>query len=443
MHSNAFAADTAGTETPAIDRPPGRRRRFLVTALSLALCAVTVVVATTAIRASADAAPRPPAAPDPVVKTLLLEPLDGHDIERGYAARVEPARQAQLSFETGGTLVAVPVEEGDRVPAGTVVARLDVRLLQARREALAAARAALDSDAELAALALERRRTLEARGFVADEALDKARLDVSRLRSRMAESDAALALVDVQLDKSVLRAPFDALVGERHLDPGAMAATALPVLSLLQAGAPRLRVGLPPERLAALDRSRTYSFTLGERTIPARLIAVRGDVDTRTRTVSTLFEPLDASADTLQFGQLLQLRLQERVPGAVFEVPISALIEDRRGLWSVMTVTEPASEPASEPTRESGNATIRPDDDGTRSARLRRIAVNIEHLDGERAWISTAMSEPGRIIADGTHRVVEGERVRVRLPAGESLPGPAERKGNDDGRRVATGEGNA
>ena len=401
----------SGTSSP----PPSRRLRLLVTALAFALAAAGIAFGTMSIRASAESAPRPPAAAVPIVETLTLERLDAREVRRAYAARVEPAREARLSFETGGTLVEVLVDEGERVAAGTVLARLDTRLLEAKRTQLAAARAALDSDAELAELALARQRKLEDRGFAADEALDEARLANARVRSGIAEADAALALVDVELDKAVLRAPFDVLVGERALDPGATVGAGTPVLTVMDAAAPRLRVGLPPERAAALGAGETYRFVAGTREVPARLVTRRGDVDPRTRTVSALFEPLDGAGEGLFFGELLELSLVERVSGPVFDVPLAALAEDERGLWSVMQVVEAGV----------GAGVGEGAGDGDGETRLRRVAVEIVDVGGERAYVAASLDDASRIVADGRHRVVDGERVRVAAP-GSGVDVPAD-----------------
>ena len=405
------AGDAPGAASTAL---PSTRRRALALCAAAALAAALVAGATGLIRANAAAAPRPPAAALPAVRTLALERLDGHEIRRAYAARVEPAREAELAFETGGTLVEVMTDEGERVARGAALARLDTRLLRAKRTQLAAARKALDSDAELARLALGRQSELETRGFSPGEALDEARLAVTRIAARIAEADAALALVDVELDKAVLRAPFDAIVGTRALDPGATVSPGSAVLSLFEDVAPRLRVGLPPERAAALDGARAYAFVAGAREVAARLVARRADVDARTRTVSALFEPVDGAGEALLFGELLELVLTERIGGEVFEVPLAALAEDERGLWSVMRVAEREGVPAS--ADGDGNGGI----DGAPAATLERAAVEIVHLDGERAWIAAALEDGTRIVADGRHRTVDGERVRLASADEES-----------------------
>lgn len=400
-------------QDPQDERPltrwasPSRLYHVFVVGASIGVAIALIIGGTTLIRASAANTPRPPAATAPAVETMALKRLDAHEIRRVYAARIEPKNQALLSFETGGTLIEVSVEEGQRVAAGDEIARLDTRLLQAKRAQLSASRRALDSDVELAALELERQRKLKAGGFAANEALDEARLGAMRLSAKIDEADAGLALVDVELDKAALRAPFDAIVGERRLDPGAQVAASSPVLHLLQTTSPRLRVGLPPERAAALDEDRVYTFVAGTREILARLITRRADIDTRTRTVSTLFEPIADEAEGLFFGELLQMAITEQVPGEVYDVPLAALAEDEQGLWSVMMIVASHSADGSD----------------QRHARLQRVAVKVVHLSGEHAYVSGMLDDGMRIVADGRHRVVDGERVRIARTAPSLVAG--------------------
>lgn len=391
-HGNRRKRQSSATQLSA-----SRSKQWLVFVTSLCAAIALLIVGSTLIRTSAAQNPRPPAANLPMVDTLVLKRLDAYDVLRVYAAQIEPNNQVLLSFETGGTLIDVAANEGELVTKGDVIARLDTRLLEARRAQLSASRRVLDSDAELADLELARQRRLSAEGFAASEALDHARVATKRVAARIAEADAGLTLVDVELDKAVLRAPFDAIVGERHLDSGAQVAASSPVLHLLQTNAPRLRVGLPPARAAVLDQTSIYSFRAGATQIKARLISRRADINTRTRTVSALFEPIDAGAEALFFGQLLEFTITDQVPGEVYNIPLSALAEDEHGLWSVMAVS---------PVNLANG-------DHQREARLQRIAVKVVHVSGESAFVAGMLDGNERIVADGRHRVVDGERVRT------------------------------
>ncbi len=383
-------------------------RRLALGVACLAIAGTLALAGITAISARAEGRDRPePAKPLPV-HAVEVRQQPGYPLEHAYAARVEPARRSELAFETGGTVIEVRVDEGERVVAGDVLARLDTQLLEAHRDQLAAARTGLDADADLARLTLSRQQSLDQRGFGVGEALDEARLSVVRIRAGIAEADAALALAEAELDLAVLRAPFDAVVSHRALDEGTAVSASTTVLELLEDAPPHFRVGLPPARAARLDRQATYRFfpvaghSASMGAIPARLLSVRDDIDIRTRTVSARFEPLGVATNDKRsrpptlLGELLELRLEAFVERPVYEVPMAALVEAERGLWSVLALAVERPEALSH-------------------ARPRRIPVRIVRLADDHAYVEAELGERAWLVADGRHRVVPGERVRVVL----------------------------
>ena len=191
---------------------------------------------------------------------------------------------AQLSFKIPGRLVERTVDEGDRVSRGRLIARLDdqeiVRQIDVRRAEVDVARAALaeleagsrpqeiaaaeatlrsaEADRDRARLEYERQRELRRTEAVAQRELDNAdaqfrvaearaaesaqRLSLLREgaraetiaqgRARVAQSRAALALAEVQLDNTHLSAPFDGVVLEKHAEPGEFLGMGAPVVTV-------------------------------------------------------------------------------------------------------------------------------------------------------------------------------------------------------------------
>ncbi|MDR2187084.1 MAG: efflux RND transporter periplasmic adaptor subunit [Azonexus sp.] len=197
-------------------------------------------------------------------------------------------RQASIPFNGSERIAEVLVEEGAQVKAGDVLARLDTsRLLPqekqaeaaaaaqkavverlvngSRPEEIAQARAALASakaDAENATALYERRRVLGAAAAVSQQDVDQARAaaamatanvavadnalklaligpraeDIAQARAELRRFEAQLALLRQQVADAELRAPFDAVVQARLMEPGEMATPGKPVLSLATLG---------------------------------------------------------------------------------------------------------------------------------------------------------------------------------------------------------------
>ena len=143
-------------------------------------------------------------------------------------------RKASVAPKTTGTLEWLGVEEGSRVRAGEIIARLENRDVTASRDQAAAnlvnARASLEqSQAELndAALNYNRQKELVTQGIVAQadfEAADarhrKARGGVAGAKAAINAARAALRGAEAAIGYTCIRAPFDAVVLTKNADVG-------------------------------------------------------------------------------------------------------------------------------------------------------------------------------------------------------------------------------
>lgn len=326
-------------------------------------------------------AAKPPPVP---VLTMTLHQVAGHAELRSFAGRLEPARQTDLGFERDGLLSEVLVAEGDRVEAGQVVARLDTAILGNEKVRLSASREQQLARLELARLTFGRQQNLSERATSAQRK-DEARLAVAEAQAALAETDAALAGLDVDLAKSELRAPFAGRIAARQLDEGAVLAAGSPVLSLLEVDRPKARIGLAPEAAAALTIGGHYEVEHDGRPYPARLDALRPDLDPRARTITALFD-LEGSPE-LPFGAVVRFDSEAWISGAGFWVPVSALVEGGRGLWTVLTL--------------DGNASLGSE------------AVTVVALRGDEAFVQGSLRDGDQIVPRGTHRVQPGQDVRI------------------------------
>lgn len=119
---------------------------------------------------------------------------------------VQARRHAALSARTTASVVALPFQEGERVPAGAVVIRLDDA---AQRAAVAAAEAGVKA----AEADLERTQSLVDQGILARRELDHVTAAASAARAR-------LTAARDELSYSTLRAPFACRVAARRVSLG-------------------------------------------------------------------------------------------------------------------------------------------------------------------------------------------------------------------------------
>lgn len=332
-------------------------------------------------------APRPPI---PVaVLPIAIQP--GYTIEERFTGRVEPARTAPVAFERAGLVLEVLADEGATVAADAPLARMDTEPLLLERRRLVAEREAVEADRALSALTEDRRRRLVDEGWTSGQSFDEARLGGTALEARRAALDAAIAALDLDIAKSTIRAPFAGTVARRGVDEGTVVEAGTPLVILQETARPQARIGLPPRRATALTPGTTVGLVAAGQALEGTVAAVTPDLDPSTRTVSALIDlPADAG---LVMGDLVRLSLSREVPDAGAWVPIGALTEAERGLWSVLTVT------------------------GGEVPAAAREAVEILHVADGRAFVRGTFAAGDRVIVEGRHRITPGQPVTIAATA--------------------------
>lgn len=145
------------------------------------------------------------------------------------AGVVRPVRRAALGTRQAGAVRAVLVEAGDRVAAGQRILEVDARDLEAVVTAARRQRDAADAAWQQAQRNRERFERLYEDELVAKVRLEEAELAEETARGAKEGAAAELAAAEVNLDYSVLRAPFDGVVAEILAETGSFVAPGPPL----------------------------------------------------------------------------------------------------------------------------------------------------------------------------------------------------------------------
>jgi membrane fusion protein, multidrug efflux system len=231
-----------------------------------------------------------------------------------------PYQTATLYGKVSGYIRSIPVDRGDHVKAGQVVA--EVESAETDRQYDSAV-----SDLQNKRKNAERERDLVAHGWTSVQSSDQA-----NTAFRMAEAN--VAQLDVMKSYEVLRAPFDGTVTARFVDMGALVQSSVtnqtsnqPVLTI--ADMSRLRVDVYVEQrdvpyVHVGDMADVTDGSNPDRKVRARIARSSDQLDPRSR---TLFVELDVdnSEGFLVPGAFAYVILH--VPVAAYpEIPVAALI---------------------------------------------------------------------------------------------------------------------
>lgn len=226
-----------------------------------------------------------PEAAQRIVRTVgvVTPPRREHARAIRISGTTEANRRSALAARTAGIIAELPVRQGSTVSAGDIIMRLDS---EDKRSAVEMATAVLS----------QRQAELDAAERLATTG-NVARLQLDSARAALATAQAQLDSANAELEKYVLRAPFDGLVDRVSVEEGSAIAQGAQVATVLDLD-PILAIGEVNEQ--DLD-----DLKLGE---AADVRLVNGStVQGTLRYVSR-----DASAQTRTFGIEVSIPNQDR-----------------------------------------------------------------------------------------------------------------------------------
>ena len=304
-----------------------------------------------------------------------------------YLGVIKAGSDSVVGFEVAGVLTDLPATEGMRVSPGDVLAQLGTDRRQARLDAAAAAYNRVVAERAQAEARAERIALLVEDGSASQQDYDDARFTAQALAAAENTADAQRQSAQLELDKSTLRAPYEAVVAERLVQTGAVVAPGTPVLRLVTATGREAHVGVPADVARRLVQGNTYTLVLKGESFPAELRSVRDDLDPTTLTVGAVFD-LPAST-SVAVGESAVLQIAETVDSAGGWLPVSALLEAPRGLWDVLTIT--------------------PDAEGRQ--RAQRESVEILYARGNEVFVRGTLENEAAVVASGLQRISPGDLV--------------------------------
>lgn len=268
---------------------------------------------------------------------------------------VEAQVLSKVGFQIGGKVVALAADQGDRVAAGALLAKLDdaaqrakvMKTQAAERQAAAnlarsqAQQARAQISYQQKKLVSERRQALAGRGSVSQEQADDAQtsegLAGSDVRVAAADAGVAAALRDdaaaqlqienVVLAQHELRSPFEARVIARHKELGSVANAGEAVFTLIEPQSIWVRAYIDEALAGGLEIGQTVFVRLRsepDRTFEAGIVRIDQENDrlTEERRVYVRCRGCDPRHQIRILGEQAEVEIVKRViPSGIF-VPL-------------------------------------------------------------------------------------------------------------------------
>lgn len=324
--------------------------------------------------------------PMPVAATTYREQAS-YVRKATYLGVVRAGSDSVLGFEVAGVLTSLTATEGMRVSAGDVLAQLGIDRRQTRLDAAAAAYDRVVAERAQAEARANRIASLVEDGSASQQDYDDARFAVQALTAAENTAAAQRQSAQLELEKSTLLAPYEAVVAERLVQTGAVVAPGTPVMRLVTATGREAHVGVPPHVARKLITGNPYTLSLQSEQVTAVLRSIRDDIDSATLTVGAVFDMPDDTS--VAVGESAALQVAETVESPGGWLPVTSLLEASRGLWDVLTIT--------------------PDSEGRQ--RARRESVEILYTRGSEVFVRGTLPPEVSVVASGLQRISPGDLV--------------------------------
>jgi multidrug efflux system membrane fusion protein len=255
---------------------------------------------------------------------------------------VQANYSVQLRPRVDGTLTAVPVQEGQEVKTGDLLAVIDPRPYQAVLDAAVAKKQQDQAQLTNAQADLARYTSLVRQDFASRQQLDTQAAMVRQYTAAIAGDDAQIEAAKLNLDFCQILAPFDARVGLRNVDPGNVvhAAEATAIISVTQVQPIAVVFTLPQDSLPAINKAMqghkldVVVYDSDDKTELDRgtLLTPDSSIDTTTGTIKLKAMFTNANR-SLWPGQFVNARLLLGVDNGVLSVPAAAVQHGPNGLY--------------------------------------------------------------------------------------------------------------
>lgn len=347
--------------------------------------------------------PAPTEEPIRAVKVITVG-VQGIQSGAEFAGEVRARVESRLGFRVAGKIIQRPVDAGQRVKAGQLLAQLDAQDYRLAADAAKAQVAAAATNRNLADADYKRFKELKDQNFISGAEVERRDTTLKAAQAQLDQAQAQLSAQRNQANYTNLLADVSGVVVAVEAERGQVVAAGTPVFRIAQDGPRDVVFSVPEDRVAMVKLGapvavRTWSAG-GALKGTVREVAASADPVTRTYQIKVSLAAGDAK-DVPPLGATVYVMPEvfARAGMQVIKLPTSALKQD--GKTTAVWVLDPAT------------------------MTVRSQPVEVPTADGNDAVVASGLAPGMLVVVAGVHVLQNGQRVT--LYKDKSAP-PAESK---------------
>ncbi len=335
---------------------------------------------------------KPPPEEEPVrAVRVITVGVSSFDSNAEFAGEVRARVESRLGFRVAGKLVQRPVEVGQRIKAGQLLAQLDPQDYKLAAEAARSQVSMAATNRNLALAEYNRFKELKDQNFISGAELERRETALRSAEAQLEQAQSQLSSQRNQAAYTNLMADVSGVVVGVEAEPGQVVAAGTPIVRIASDGPRDVVFAVPEDRLNAIrlgSQVKVRSWTQGS-VIPGRVreIAASSDPVTRTFQVKVAIDAAEAPALGSTVYVLPESLIHSSIP--IIKIPTSAL------------------------KKEGQNAAVWVVEKGKDGMTVRSQTVQIATADGNEIVIGGGL-EPGMLVVSaGVHVLQQGQKVTI------------------------------
>ena len=322
------------------------------------------------------------------MRTQTIAPA-GLGSVREFAGEVRARTESRLSFRVGGKLVRRPVDVGDAVKVGRVLAQLDPVDLRLGQDAAGAALTSAIANHEQTVADVKRFKNLHEQGFISAAELERRQTALTAAKAQLEQARVQAGMQSHQAAYATLVADAPGVITGVDAEPGAVVAAGTPVLRLAHDGSRDVVFAVPEDQVSDL---RPLAGKPGS--LKVKLWGQDADLPATVREVSAAADPVtrtfqvkgDLGEARVRLGQTAVVFMEMPKAMGVTRVPLTAVMEVQ-GKTSVWLV-------------DKTSMTVKPQ------------PVQVAGAEGNNVLVSSGLQPGQTVVTAGVHVLTPGQKVK-------------------------------
>ena len=332
--------------------------------------------------------------PRPVV---VLKVKPGVDVQSiSFPAYVQASSEAVLFFRVSGPIIEVNVKPGDKVKKGTVLFKIDPRNYDREVNLLKNQLTAEKARLEKAMLEFERHKKLLSKRIVSKRDFDLKRSIFLVEQAKASELENRIKIAMDHLKDTELKAPFNGIVTEQHLEKHEMARAGEPVLAMHDICTIEVVAFIPEGDISCIVSDKNNQFhacfaPIKNHNFPVKLQEWNTRANSATRTYEVVFRMKQPSGSPILPGMTAELIWQKHNsnPSSIFNIPLYAFVSTTHitgKLWVI--------------------------DQESQTAAPKTVAIG-KYCEGGSLQVISGLESDCLVVVEGAHFLREGNKVEL------------------------------